>query len=176
MRGKRSTSRYSLVQDVEIGEGTVIHDQVNLYRCKIGRDCKIDAYVYIEEGVTIGDRCKVRPFVFIPTGVTIEDEVFIGPNVSFANDKYPRARGDWRLLPIRVRQGASIGANSVFLPGVTVGRGALIGAGSVVTKDVPDYAVVAGNPAKVVAHTNSPEFQEKLRRLIEERPIGKVVR
>jgi len=162
---KRSMPRYSLIQDADIGAGTAIHDQVNLYRCKIGKNCKIDAYVYIEEGVIIGDKCKVRPFVFIPTGVTIEDQVFIGPNVSFLNDKYPRARGNWRLLPIRVKKGASIGANSVLLPGVTVGKGALIGAGSVVTSDVPNHAVVAGNPARVIGYVNSPKFQEKLRKL-----------
>jgi UDP-2-acetamido-3-amino-2,3-dideoxy-glucuronate N-acetyltransferase len=144
----RREPRYSVIKEAEIGEGTVIHDHVNLYKCKIGRNCKIDAYVYIEEGVTIGDNCKVRPFVFIPTGVTIEDDVFIGPSVCFTNDKYPKARGEWRLLQTMVKKGASIGANSTILGGVTVGEGALVGAGSVVTRDVPDRAVVAGNPAK----------------------------
>ena len=140
--------RYSVIRDADIGEGTVVRDHVNLYKCKIGRNCKIDAYVYVEEGVTIGDNCKVRPFVFIPTGVAIEDDVFIGPGVCFINDKYPRARGEWRLLRTKVKKGASIGANSTILGGVTVGEGALVGAGSVVTRDVPDRAVVAGNPAK----------------------------
>lgn len=176
VRRKRLAPKYSLIYDVEIGEGTIIHDHVNLYKCRIGRNCKIDAYVYIEEGVVIGDNCKVRPFVFIPIGVTIENNVFVGPNVSFANDKYPKARGDWRFLPIKVREGASIGANSVILPGITVGKYALVGAGSVVTRNVPDYAVVTGNPARVVGYTNSPEFQEKLRKLIEESQIGTVVR
>jgi acetyltransferase-like isoleucine patch superfamily enzyme len=127
---------------------------VNLYKCKIGKNCKIDAFVYIEEGVVIGDNCKIRPFVFIPTGVTIEDNVFIGPNVSFANDKYPRVKGEWKSLHTRIRREASIGANSVILPGVTVGEEALIGAGSIVTKDVPDKAVVAGNPARIIGHGN----------------------
>ena len=140
--------RYSVIKDADIGEGTVVHDHVNLYKCKIGRNCKIDAYVYVEEGVTIGDNCKVRPFVFIPTGVTVEDDVFIGPCVCFVNDKYPKASGEWRLLQTMVKKGASIGANSTILGGVTVGEGALVGAGSVVTRDVPDRAVVAGNPAK----------------------------
>ena len=144
--------QYSLVTDAEIGEGTVVHDQVNLYKCKIGKNCKIDAFVYIEEGVVIGDNCKVRPFVFIPTGVAIEDDVFVGPNVTFTNDMYPKVKGDWQLLKTTIKQGSAIGTNSVVLPGVTVGRNALIGAGSVVTKDVPENAIVAGNPAKIIGY------------------------
>jgi acetyltransferase-like isoleucine patch superfamily enzyme len=143
----RREPKYSVIKQAEIGEGTVVHDHVNLYKCKIGRNCKIDAYVYIEEDVIIGDNCKVRPFVFIPTGVTVEDDVFIGPSVCFTNDKYPRVKGEWKLLRTTVKRGASIGANSTLLAGVTIGEGALVGAGSVVTKNVPDKAVVAGNPA-----------------------------
>lgn len=146
----RREPKYSVIEQVEIGEGTVVHDHVNLYKCKIGRNCKIDAYVYIEEGVTIGDNCKVRPFVFIPTGVTIEDDVFIGPGVCFTNDKYPKVKGKWKLLKTVVRKGASIGANSTVLAGVTIGDGALVGAGSVVTKSVLNKAVVAGNPATIM--------------------------
>ena len=142
--------RHSIVEDVLIGEGTAIHDHVNLYKCNIGKNCKIDAFVYIEEGVTIGDNCKVRPFVFIPTGVTIEDDVFIGPSVCFTNDKYPKVKGKWKLLKTVVKKGASIGANSTVLAGVTIGEGALVGAGSVVAKSVPDKAVVAGNPAAIM--------------------------
>jgi len=153
---KRSP-RYSFLKDAEIGEGTVVHDQVNLYKCKIGRNCKIDAFVYVEEGVVIGDNCKIRPFVFIPTGVTIEDDVFVGPNVSFTNDKYPRVKGEWKLLRTRVKKGASIGANSVILPGVTIGEEALVGAGSVVTKDVPSRAIAAGNPARIVGYRDKNE-------------------
>ena len=144
--------RYSLITDAEIGEGTVVHDQVNLYKCKIGKNCKIDSFVYIEEGVVIGDKCKLRPFVFIPTGVTIENDVFVGPNVTFTNDKYPQVKGDWELLKTTIKQGVAIGANSVVLPGVTVHRNALIGAGSVVNKDVPENAIVAGNPAKIISY------------------------
>lgn len=143
-------SKYSFLKDVEIGEGTVLHDSVNLYACKIGKNCKIDAFVYMEEGVVIGDNCKVRPFVFIPTGVIIEDNVFVGSNVSFTNDKYPKVKGDWKLLQTRIKKGASIGSNSVILPGLTIGEDSFIGAGSVVTKDVPRKAVVVGNPARVI--------------------------
>jgi len=144
---KRSP-KYSLLNGAEIGEGTIVHDQVNLYKCKIGKKCKIDAFVYIEEGVIVGNNCKVRPFVFIPAGVTIEDDVFVGPNVTFTNDMYPKVKGDWQLLKTTIKQGAAIGANSVVLPGVTVGKNALVGAGFVVTQDVPENAIVAGNPAK----------------------------
>jgi UDP-2-acetamido-3-amino-2,3-dideoxy-glucuronate N-acetyltransferase len=146
----QKTPKYAIIGGAEIGEGTRVFDQVNLYKCKIGKNSKIDSYVYIEEGVVIGDNCKVRPFVFIPTGVTIEDNVFIGPNVTFTNDVYPKAQGDWKLVETHVRRGASIGANSVIVPGVTIGEGALVGAGSVVTKDVPSNVVIAGNPARVI--------------------------
>lgn len=157
VRSVPESSRFSIIKDAEIGEGTRIHDQVNIYKCKIGKNCKIDAYVYIEEDVEIGDNCKIRPFVFIPTGVVIEDDVFIGPNVAFTNDKYPKARGEWKLFPIRVKRGASIGANSVVVAGVTIGEDALVGAGSVVTKDVPSYAVVAGNPARIIGYRDKNE-------------------
>lgn len=144
------TTRFSLIKDVKIGEGTIIHDHVNLYRCKIGKNCKIHAYVYIEENVTIGDNCKIKPFVFIPTGVTIENNVFIAPGVIFTNDKYPRVSGEWEVIPTRVKKGASIGAGAVILPGITIGKNALVGAGAVVTEDVPANTVIAGNPARVI--------------------------
>jgi len=147
---KTSRPKYSVIKKSKIGEGSRVYDQVNLYGCTIGENTKIDAYVYIEEGVTIGANCKIRPFVFIPTGVTIEDSVFIGPNVTFTNDKYPRSHGDWSLLKTRIKKFASIGAGSTISPGVTIGENALIGSGSVVTKDIPSNAVAVGNPAKVV--------------------------
>jgi acetyltransferase-like isoleucine patch superfamily enzyme len=140
--------RLSQIVDVEIGEGTIVRDHVNLYKCKIGKNCKIESFVYVEEGVTVGDDCKIKPYVYIPTGVTIEDEVFLGPNVTFTNDKYPKVKGDWKLLETVVCRGASIGAHSVILPGVRIGRQAMVGAGSVVTTDIPDGAVVCGNPAR----------------------------
>lgn len=143
-------SKFSVIVEAEIGEGTVVRDHVNLYRCKVGRDCKIESFVYIEEGVTVGDDCKIKPHVYIPSGVTIEDEVFLGPGVTFTNDKYPRAKGDWKLLKTVVGRGASIGAESVILPGVTIGKDAMVGAGSVVTADIPDGAVVCGKPARAL--------------------------
>jgi acetyltransferase-like isoleucine patch superfamily enzyme len=143
-------ARYSLIDDCVIGEGTVIRDYVNLYGCKIGRDCKIAAYVEIQRGVKIGDRCKVEAYAFIPSGVTIEDEVFIGPHAVFTNDLHPKAVGEWEITPTLVKKGASIGAGAVIVCGVTIGEGAMVGAGAVVTKDVPPGVLIVGNPAKVV--------------------------
>jgi len=144
-----SKPKYSVIKDALVGQDSRIYDHVNLYKCKIGKNSKVDAFVYIEEGVIIGDRVKIRAFTFIPTGVVIEDDVFIGPHVTFTNDKYPRIGAKWKLLRTIVKKGASIGAGSVILP-VTIGKNALVGAGSVVTKDVPDNVLVQGNPAKVI--------------------------
>ena len=147
--------QFSIIQKTDIGKESRIYDLVNLYGCRIGKNTKIDSYVYIEEGVRIGDNCKIRPFVFIPTGVTIENNVFIGPNVTFTNDKYPRSHGDWTLVKTRVKRDASIGAGTTIIPGVTIGRNALIGAGSTVTKNIPDNAIVVGSPARIVGHRNT---------------------
>ena len=147
----RKRPKYSILEKSRIASSSRVYDQVNLYGCTIGKNTKIDAFVYVEEGVTIGDNCKIRPFVFIPTGVTIEDNVFIGPSVTFTNDKYPKAHGEWKLLETRVKRFASIGARSVINPGVTIGENVLVGAGSVVTRDIPDHAVAFGNPARVVS-------------------------
>jgi acetyltransferase-like isoleucine patch superfamily enzyme len=139
-----------IIEDVEVGEGTIIRDFVNLYGCKIGKNCKIAAFVEIQRGVTIGDNCKVEAFAYIPSGVIIEDEVFIGPCACFTNDKHPKAVGDWELTKTYVKKGASIGAQSIIICGVTIGEKAVVGAGSVVTKDVPPNAIVVGNPAKPI--------------------------
>lgn len=143
-------AQYYKIDNADIGEDTIVRDFVNLYGCRIGKACRIAAYVEIQRGVVIGDRCKIEAFAFIPSGVTIEDEVFVGPHVCFTNDKVPKAVGDWEITPTIVRRGASIGANSTIVCGVTIGENALVGAGSVVTKDVPANTVVAGNPAKPI--------------------------
>src|SRR5881396_3001077 len=137
-------ARFSVIEKAVIGKGSRVYDQVNLYKCKIGKNTKIDSYVYIEEGVTIGDNCKIRPFVFIP------------PSVTFTNDKHPRAHGEWTLLKTTVKSFASIGAGSTINPGVNIGENALIGAGSVVTKDIPDNAIAVGIPARVVGYRKPP--------------------
>jgi acetyltransferase-like isoleucine patch superfamily enzyme len=150
----RRKRKYSVIYYPKIGKGTEIFDQVNLYKCKIGKNCKIDAFAYIEEDVEIGDDCKIRPFVFIPAGVRIGNGVFIGPRVTFTNDKYPRVHGDWKLLKTTIEDDVSIGAGALILPGIKVGKSSVIGAGAIVTKDVPEYAVVYGVPAKIKGYTN----------------------
>jgi acetyltransferase-like isoleucine patch superfamily enzyme len=162
--------KYSIIKGAIIGEGTKIYDQVNLFYCKIGKNCKIDAFVYIEGGVEIGNNVKIRAFTFIPEGVKIEDDVFIGPRVTFTNDKYPRARGKWRPLTTLVRKGASIGAGAIILPGVTIGQYAIVGAGSVVTEDVEDYAIVVGVPARKIGYVTDEKFKTKVKRFLEEAP------
>jgi UDP-2-acetamido-3-amino-2,3-dideoxy-glucuronate N-acetyltransferase len=143
-------AKHYSINDCDIGEGTVVRDFVNLYGCKIGRDCKIAAFVEIQRGVVIGDRCKIEAYAFIPSGVTIDDEVFVGPHATFTNDLHPHATGDWSITPTKVKKGASIGANATIVCGVTIGERAMVGAGAIVTKDVPPGALVVGNPAKVM--------------------------
>ena len=146
--------------DVKIGKGTKIFqpDLVNLYGCEIGDDTKVGSFVEIQKNAKIGKNCKISSHTFICEGVTIEDDVFVGHNVSFINDKYPRAtikgklqtEDDWVCVPTLVKKGASIGTSSTILCGVTIGENAIIGSGSVVTKDVPSNTVVAGAPARVI--------------------------
>ena len=146
----RLLAKHYCIEDCEIGENTVVRDFVNLYGCRIGRDCKVAAYVEIQRGVTVGDRCKIEAFAFIPSGVTIGDEVFVGPHACFTNDLMPKAVGDWSVTPTVVENGVSIGANATVVCGITIGENALVAAGAVVTKNVPPGAIVAGNPAKVI--------------------------
>jgi len=144
-------AQYYKIDDAEIGEDTVIRDFVNLYGCKIGKKCKIAAFVEIGRDVVIGNKCAIEAFVFIPPGVTIEDEVFIGPHVCFTNDIKPRAvNPGWKVTKTTIKKGASIGANSTILCGITIGEKAMVAAGSVVIKDVPEKTLVAGNPAKII--------------------------
>ena len=148
-----------IAPNVRLGRDVVVHhpDLVNLYGCEIGDDTKIGAFVEIQKNVVVGSRCKISSHTFICEGVAVEDEVFIGHGVMFINDRYPRAtvagqlqtEADWEVVPTRVRRGASIGSGAVILCGVTVGERALVGAGAVVTRDVPDDAVVAGVPARL---------------------------
>jgi UDP-2-acetamido-3-amino-2,3-dideoxy-glucuronate N-acetyltransferase len=144
-------AKHYIIEDADIGENTIIRDYVNIFGCKIGKNCKIAAFVEIQKGVIIGNNCAIEAFVFIPSGVTIEDEVFIGPHVCFTNDKKPRAvNPGWKTIPTVVKKGVSIGAGSVILCGITIGEKAMVAAGSIVTKDVPPKTLVSGNPAKPI--------------------------
>lgn len=149
-----------IAPDVRLGRGVRIFAFTNLYGCEIGDETKIGTFVEIQKGAKIGRRCKISSHSFICEGVTLEDEVFVGHGVMFTNDLFPRATNadgsiksdaDWTCVPTLVRKGAAIGSNVTILCGVTIGEGALIGAGSVVTKDVPAHAVVYGNPARPAA-------------------------
>jgi UDP-2-acetamido-3-amino-2,3-dideoxy-glucuronate N-acetyltransferase len=152
-----------IADDVRLGRDVVIRDFVNLYGCEIGDHTKIGAFVEIQKGAKIGRSVKISSHTFICEGVTIEDEVFVGHNVSFINDNYPRAtvegrlatEEDWQVIPTFVKRGASIGTSATILAGITIGEGAIVGAGSVVTQDVPPFTVVMGNPARV-ARTLEP--------------------
>ena len=147
-----------IAPDVRLGRNVQVYGFVNLYGCTIGDETKIGTFVEIQKGVEIGDRCKVSSHTFICEGVTIESEVFIGHGVTFINDRYPRAtnaagqlqvEADWCCQRTIVRRGASIGSGSTLLGGVTIGEHAVVGAGSVVTRDVPPDTVVFGNPARI---------------------------
>jgi acetyltransferase-like isoleucine patch superfamily enzyme len=148
-----------IAPDVRVGSNVKFSKFVNLYGCEVGDDTKIGAFVEIQKNAKVGKRCKISSHTFICEGVTIEDEVFIGHNVTFVNDTFPRAtteagslqtEADWRVETTLVKRGASIGSGVTILANVVIGEQALIGAGAVVTKDVPAHAVVAGNPGRVV--------------------------
>ena len=156
-------AKYYRIEDADIGEDTIVRDYVNLYGCKIGKGSRVAAYCEIQRGVKIGDHCKIEAFAFIPSGVTIEDDVFIGPHACFTNDRVPKAVGDWEITPTLVKKGTSIGANATIICGVTIGENALVGAGAVVTKDVPANAIVVGAPARKIG-SRKPEGKTKKRR------------
>jgi len=148
-----------IAPDVKLGQRVRIFAFTNLYGCELGDDVKVGAFVEIQKGAKIGNRCKISSHTFICEGVTLEDEVFVGHGVTFTNDKFPRAtnddgtlqtEADWTCVETLVKRGASIGSGATILCGLTIGEGATIGAGSVVTKDVPAGATVAGNPARAM--------------------------
>ena len=148
-----------MAPNVKLGRNVRLHDFINLYGCEIGDDVKIGTFVEIQKGAIIGNRCKISSHSFICEGVTLEEGVFIGHSVTFTNDRYPRAtnvtgelqtEADWKCVRTLVKKGASIGSGATLLCGITIGENAMIGAGSVVTKDVPAGVTVAGNPARIM--------------------------
>jgi acetyltransferase-like isoleucine patch superfamily enzyme len=152
-------SNKKIASNVILGENVCLNDFINLYGCEIDDNTRIGPFVEVQKNAFIGKRCKISSHTFICEGVTIEDDVFVGHGVMFINDKYPastnesgecQTEDDWNVIPTIVKRGASIGSNSTLLCGITVGSGSIIGAGSVVTRDVPDNTIVAGNPARII--------------------------
>ena len=161
------TPKQSL-REVKVGENVKVFNFVNAYECSIDDDSKIGSFVEIQKNAIIGKRCKISSHTFICEGVEIKDDVFVGHNVSFINDRYPQATtggklqtdSDWTVIPTVVEQGASIGTGSTILCGIRIGRNAIVGAGAVVTKDVPDNAIVGGNPARVFRIRGTEEAEQ----------------
>jgi acetyltransferase-like isoleucine patch superfamily enzyme len=160
----------AIAEDVRLGKGVRINypELVNLYGCSVGENTRIGAFVEIQKNAIIGARCKISSHTFICEGVVIEDEVFVGHGVMFVNDLYPRAtnpdgslqtEADWKCVETRLKRRASIGSNATILAGITIGESSLIGAGAVVTRDVPDYAIAAGAPARVVGDVREREVK-----------------
>lgn len=161
MQHAQETSHVKIAQDVTLGHEVRLYGFVNLYGCDIGDGSKIGTFVEIQRGAKVGKRCKISSHSFICEGVTLEDEVFIGHNVTFTNDLYPRSTNadgtlkgsqEWECLKTHVGKGAAIGSGSTLLCGITIGESAMVGAGSVVTRDVPKNAIVAGNPARLIRY------------------------
>jgi acetyltransferase-like isoleucine patch superfamily enzyme len=158
-----------IASDVKVGSNVKFSKFVNLYGCEVGDDTKIGAFVEIQKNAKVGNRCKISSHTFICEGVTIEDEVFVGHNVTFVNDTFPRAttngflqtEADWKVETTLVKRGASIGSGATILANVVIGEQALIGAGAVVTKDVPAYAIIAGNPGRVVRYARNETVKRR---------------
>jgi acetyltransferase-like isoleucine patch superfamily enzyme len=160
-----------VADDVKLGENVRLSKFINLYGCEIGDETKIGAFVEIQKNAKIGRRCKISSHTFICEGVTIEDNVFIGHGVMFTNDTYPRStsldgklqtEADWKVEKTVVKRGASIGTGATILPNTSIGENAVVGAGSVVTKDVPANAITAGNPARVLRYVNTSQRDKPL--------------
>ncbi|GMT46725.1 MAG: N-acetyltransferase [bacterium] len=163
----------SIADDVQLGKDVKLSTFINLYGCSIGDNTKIGAFVEIQKNATIGKHCKIQSHTFICEGVVIEDNVFVGHSVTFINDKYPRATNpdgglqtedDWKVEPTMVKQGATIGSGATILSNITIGEKAIVGAGSVVTKDVLPNSIVAGNPAREVKKVEDAKREGKRRR------------
>jgi acetyltransferase-like isoleucine patch superfamily enzyme len=165
-----SQSFVCIAPDVKLGRDVKLSKFINLYGCEIGDETKVGAFVEIQKNAKIGKRCKISSHTFVCEGVTIEDNVFVGHNVAFINDSYPRSTAadgslqtekDWRVEPTLIKKGASIGSGATILANVVVGENAIVGAGSVVTKNVPAHTVVAGNPARFLRSVDSKSRKEK---------------
>ena len=172
MQGFSCLKTMPIADDVSFGKDVKIFqpELVNLYGCSIDAETKIGAFVEIQKNASIGKRCKISSHTFICEGVVIEDEVFVGHGVMFTNDLFPRAtnddgslqtEADWSVVGTRVKKGAAIGSNATIMAGVTIGAAALVGAGAVVTKDIPDYAIVAGVPARVIGDVRKRREQSQ---------------
>jgi acetyltransferase-like isoleucine patch superfamily enzyme len=162
------TNFLSVSEDVKLGKDVKLSKFINLYGCEVGDETKIGAFVEIQKNASVGKRCKISSHTFICEGVTIEDNVFIGHGVTFTNDTYPRAttpggslqtEEDWHVESTLIKQGASIGSGATILPNITIGEHAIVGAGSVVTKNVEAHSIVAGNPAKPIRSIKSDAVQ-----------------
>lgn len=156
--------QYTQLRDVRIGDGSRVWHFCNLYECTIGRNTQVGSYCEIKQGAVVGDNCRFQSYIFIPEGTKIGNNVFIGPRVTFLNDKHPTSAKSinktWSLEAAVVEDEVSIGGSVTILPGVRLGKGSIIGAGAVVTKNVPEYGVVAGVPARIIGDSRDERFKE----------------